>query len=133
MGIDALTRRRPSRAELRDRAEQEAVARRFLCIDCGKSTLGGEYYMVGDDLWAASGVAPNGGMLCLACLETRIRRPLTIADFTAILPSAECWERHVALRPSAANSQPPGLPEQLDLPLPVPVSDADAGITRRSC
>jgi hypothetical protein len=72
-----------------------------LCIDCGKTTLGGEYYMVSDDLWAASGIAPNGGMLCLACLERRIGRPLTIYDFTAILPSDECWQHHVDSRTSA--------------------------------
>jgi hypothetical protein len=71
---------------------------RFYCVDCGKNTLGGEYYAVSDDLWAASGVAPDGGMLCLACLETRIGRALTLDDFTAIVPSEECWERHVALR-----------------------------------
>jgi hypothetical protein len=27
---------------------------------------------VSDELWAASGMAPNGGMLCLACFEGRI-------------------------------------------------------------
>lgn len=91
-------KRRLSRAEQRWQAEEEAAKRRFLCVDCSKNTLGGEYYMVSDDLWAASGVAPNGGMLCLACLERRIGRPLMFDDFTATRPSRECWERHVASR-----------------------------------
>jgi hypothetical protein len=71
---------------------------KFRCIDCGKNTQGGEYYMVYNEIWAASGVAPHGGMLCLACLERRIGRPLTMGDFTSIVPSLECWERHIAQR-----------------------------------
>src|SRR5262245_51189028 len=52
---------------------------RFRCVDCGKDTRNsGEYYRVDDDVWAASGLEPNGGMLCLACLEWRIKRPLTL-------------------------------------------------------
>jgi hypothetical protein len=76
----------------------------FRCIDCGKNTHAGEYYMVHDEIWAASGVAPHGGMLCLACLERRIERPLTMGDFAAVVPSRECWAHHVALRdrPDAA-------------------------------
>jgi hypothetical protein len=38
-------------------------ARSFLCVDCGKDTStrgAGEYYMVGDELWKAAGMAPNG-------------------------------------------------------------------------
>jgi hypothetical protein len=72
---------------------------KFLCVDCGKNTRGGEYYSVHDELWAASGLGPNDGMLCLACLEKRIGRPLTIADFVwTCLPSLEVWQRHVAPR-----------------------------------
>ena len=41
------------------------IDRKFRCVDCDKSVLGGEYYMVADELWAASGMEPNGGMLCL--------------------------------------------------------------------
>ena len=72
---------------------------RFLCIGCGKDTMGGEYYMVSDELWAASG----GGnwMLCLACLERRIGRELTLADFTAIAPEFEIWELHKLRRAKA--------------------------------
>lgn len=72
----------------------------FRCVDCGKDTGGevGEYYTVADDVWAASGIAPHGGMLCLACLERRIGRPLIEDDFEAIFPSAEAWERHLTAR-----------------------------------
>jgi len=87
----------------------------FRCVDCGKDTgESGEYYSVADTVWAASGLAPNGGMLCLACLERRIKRPLTPEDFTARCPTASAWERHVAARPGCAD---PGSPEQLEIPL----------------
>jgi hypothetical protein len=81
---------------------------RFRCVDCGKDTGGenGEYYMVRDDVWAASGLSPNGGMLCLACLERRIKRPLTDKDFTALWPAASAWQRHIAARVGCDPSQP---------------------------
>jgi hypothetical protein len=74
------------------------IDRKFRCVDCDKSVLGGEYYMVADELWAASGMAPNGGMLCLADLERRLGRLITFDDFTAIVPSAQVWAEHVAAR-----------------------------------
>jgi len=58
--------------EPRDRDPE--IDRIFRCIDCDKDTMGGEYYGVSDELWAAAGVAPNGGMLCLECLERRVGR-----------------------------------------------------------
>jgi hypothetical protein len=65
---------------------------RFCCVDCRECTLcGGEYYMVSDELWTASGIASHGGMLCLACLERRIGRRLTASDFTAVFPKS--WPR----------------------------------------
>jgi hypothetical protein len=67
-----------------DEISEEEFAKGFLCIDCGKDTIDDECYMVTDELWAASGVGPDGGMLCLACLERRTGRELTLADFTAI-------------------------------------------------
>jgi hypothetical protein len=70
----------------------------FRCVDCGKDTMGGEYYMVSDELWAAAGLAPHDGMLCLCDLERRIGRELCLTDFTAVLPSAECWNCHVTRR-----------------------------------
>jgi hypothetical protein len=72
---------------------------RFRCVDCEKDTSNsGEYYAVDDKVWAASGLAPNDGMLCLTCLEQRIGRELNVEDFTAMVPSLEAWERHFAER-----------------------------------
>ena len=73
------------------------ISLRFRCVDCGKDTHG-EYYMVADEVWAASGLAPDGGMLCLADLERRLGRLLTRHDFTALWPSLEAWLRHLAAR-----------------------------------
>jgi hypothetical protein len=69
----------------------------FRCVDCGEDK-NGEYYMVANEVWATSGLAPNGGMLCLACLERRIGRLLVSRDFTALWPSAAAWQRHLAAR-----------------------------------
>jgi hypothetical protein len=54
----------------------------FECVDCGVNTSDiEEYYMVTHSVWAASGMTPSGGMLCVGCLETRLGRPLAAADF----------------------------------------------------
>ena len=74
------------------------IDRTFRCVDCGKNTMGGEYFMVSDELWAATGMAPNGGMLCLADLERRRGRLITFDDFTAVVPSAQVWAEHVSAR-----------------------------------
>jgi hypothetical protein len=51
----------------------------FICLDCQTDTLfGGEYYMVHDNIW--NNVAGDG-MLCIGCLEVRLDRQLTKADF----------------------------------------------------
>jgi hypothetical protein len=41
-----------------------------------------EYYMVHDALWKLAGMEPDGGMLCIGCLETRLGRKLVRGDFT---------------------------------------------------
>jgi hypothetical protein len=55
------------------------------CFDCGTPTCpdgaAWEYYMVTNDLWAASGMQHTGGYLCVGCLEGRIGRQLTPEDF----------------------------------------------------
>jgi hypothetical protein len=64
------------------------------CADCDRPTLtyrpglgwaAGEceWYMVRDDVWRSAGMTLSGGCLCLECLERRIGRPLTGADFPA--------------------------------------------------
>lgn len=53
----------------------------FACQDCPQDTLGGDYYMVHNELWDR--VHPSGdGMLCLPCLEKRVGRRLRLSDFT---------------------------------------------------
>lgn len=55
---------------------------RFICVDCSVDTCASEeYYMVHDPLWAGAGMDPHGGMLCIGCLEARLGRQLTPADF----------------------------------------------------
>jgi hypothetical protein len=38
--------------------------------------------MVRDELWAAAGMTPDGGCLCIECLEARLGRQLDRSDFT---------------------------------------------------
>jgi hypothetical protein len=62
------------------------------CADCGMDTtpctgkrgcrhIGKwEHYMVHHELWAQAGMTT--GLLCIGCLERRLGRTLTAADFT---------------------------------------------------
>lgn len=68
-------------------APQRAVRRRRAptspCADCGRCTDKlGEFYMVRDDVWLAAGMTPDGGLLCIGCLEDRLGRSLCADDFT---------------------------------------------------
>lgn len=63
------------------------MARDFDCLDCGQDTgeFGlNEYYAVHNDVWAQTGLGPEDGLLCIGCLEQRIERQLTAADFPAV-------------------------------------------------
>jgi hypothetical protein len=53
----------------------------FLCKDCGFDThKGNEYYMVQNAVWRE---AKGGrGLLCIQCLEKRLKRRLKPKDFT---------------------------------------------------
>lgn len=54
---------------------------RWLCLDCALDTLeSGDYYMVTEGLWQQAQQNLEG-MLCLDCLQERIRRPLEGNDF----------------------------------------------------
>ena len=81
----------------------------WLCIDCGTNTSPGmstraeleaalavdendegveqsitansEVYTVRDRVWAAAGMEPYGGCLCIGCLEKRLGRVLKPKDF----------------------------------------------------
>ena len=66
------------------------IGGRFRCVDCQTCTLcTGQYYMVKNEVWAAAGLGPVDGMLCLDCLGQRIGREVAYDDFTEIVPS--CW------------------------------------------
>lgn len=49
------------------------------CADCATNTFIGNYYMVTKDIWTAYGAGE--GLLCIACLQARMGRNLTLADF----------------------------------------------------
>jgi hypothetical protein len=53
-------------------------------MDCGKDTdASQEYYMLRNPLWRQVVERPHRkGMLCLDCVELRLRRPLNADDFT---------------------------------------------------
>jgi hypothetical protein len=53
----------------------------FKCLDCGINTGDiGEYYSVEDDVWLLAN-PQHHGMLCIGCIEERLGRVLTPADF----------------------------------------------------
>ena len=59
-------------------------AQNWLCMDCGKNTseASSDYYMLRNRLWRM--LVPRSqrhGMLCLACVERRLGRPLRTGDF----------------------------------------------------
>jgi hypothetical protein len=56
-----------------------------VCHDCGADTLEtGEDYILRDPVWAATGLEPDGGMLCVDCVETRLGRRLQPEDFSDV-------------------------------------------------
>lgn len=61
---------------------EDNIDRGFHCVDCDVLTASSgcsEYYMVQHELWSVYGV--RYGMLCIGCLERRMGRELTSADF----------------------------------------------------
>ena len=54
----------------------------FDCAACSANTLHlDEYYMVHKELWLTAW-PEDRGMLCIGCLESKLGRTLTAADFT---------------------------------------------------
>jgi hypothetical protein len=58
-----------------------------LCCDCGANTAPAEnrrgrweHFIVHDDVWAAAGMAHDGGYLCVGCIEARLGRVLRADD-----------------------------------------------------
>jgi hypothetical protein len=102
----------------------KALPESWCCIDCGVNTAPGvlnrtefeqafraraltsqklievhfsdwsEVYMVRDAVWAAAGILPFGGCLCIGCLERRLGRRLTPKDFM--------WKHAFASLPGSA-------------------------------
>jgi hypothetical protein len=62
--------------------------RHFQCLDCSQYT-DREYYMVHNHLWLRVNPADDG-MLCIGCLEARLGRTLTRADFTGAPVNNPC-------------------------------------------
>ena len=94
----------PSWCEHEPIGHDAEIDMRCRCVDCGEDKEG-EYYMVADEVWAASGLGKNDGMLCLGCLERRIGRELVPEDFTALWPSDAAWQRHLAARTGCESEQ----------------------------
>jgi hypothetical protein len=55
---------------------------RFFCLDCQIDVVEEEHYcMLRRPVWRQTGLGPYDGVLCLDCIERRIGRRLTLADF----------------------------------------------------
>lgn len=69
------------------RKQIEFVSQRQMatCHDCGKPVLYREHWITRPEVWAESGMKPNGGCLHQACLEERLGRKLVEADFLVIV------------------------------------------------
>lgn len=97
-----------------------------LCADCGNDTTPSkrghrnagrhEWYMVHDDVWVSAGMErpseSGGGFLCIGCLEERLGRTLTPADFidgSSIHPwdTPRLKSRKTGLATHIADSPPP--------------------------
>ncbi|CAJ2960188.1 hypothetical protein [Burkholderia pseudomallei] len=70
------------------------------CADCG-CLHPGEYW-VHPRVWSGSGMAVDGGKLCLVCLEARLQRRLTVADFPADAAINRCVLWDFSEQPAAA-------------------------------
>ena len=69
----------------------------FDCVDCGLNTLDkNEYYMVHDAIWDIFGA--QDGMLCVGCLERRLKRKLKSSDFTDCLLITKDKPRSIRFR-----------------------------------
>jgi len=57
------------------------------CIDCSRKSMAG--FMVTDEVWHEAGFHGfNDGVICLECIQKRLKRPLTIPDIHDCLLSA---------------------------------------------
>jgi hypothetical protein len=67
------------------------------CRDCRLHVgVANEWYMVHDEVWP---LEPEGGLLCIGCLEARIGRSLVSSDFTDCPANTEpTYRRSLRLR-----------------------------------
>jgi hypothetical protein len=84
------------------------------CADCGIELMPNapfgirdwHRYMVHDHVWAAAGMTPLGGWLCIGCIEDRLRWPLAAADFPPLplndLDADKDFDRLAELKRQAA-------------------------------
>lgn len=79
---------------------EDAYHRRMTaCVDCGTPTMPAtppgsrdwQRYMVHDEVWADAGMDPDGGWLCIACLESRLGRRLQPADLADVPLNHPLW------------------------------------------
>jgi hypothetical protein len=94
----------------------------FACIDCDECTAHiREYYMVLDAVWKLAGMWDIPGMLCIGCLEARIRRELAPEDFTEcplndeFVGKSERLQRRLLGRDESAWVCPSGIPDFVPL------------------
>lgn len=81
------------------------------CFDCGKPTCPDDYYMVTLFAWTQAGMTPttceSNEFLCIACLEKRLGRQLTRADFVDVplnvLTARSGTLLHARLEPDGTN------------------------------
>jgi hypothetical protein len=94
----------------RGRGRMTADDRIGICLDCKRNCYDlGDYYMVHDAVWAASG--GGEGQLCIDCLEGRIGRRLTFYDFrlTEGIANRRRWGEHDRMLPDAWRDNRQGL------------------------
>jgi hypothetical protein len=66
------------------------ITLRTCCRDCARDTTKiGHFYMVWDHVWAASGLGPEDGELCLDCLQRRLGRELALGDFKSTTATSD--------------------------------------------
>lgn len=95
------------------------LRKRTRCLDCGLDvTASGDYCMLLDRVWAATGLGPDDGVLCLADIERRLGRRLRREDFVPTSDeNRDAWGWRERMYPSG---WPGTEPEQLTLPLALP-------------
>jgi hypothetical protein len=79
------------------------LAARAHCHDCGIDIVAvGHWCMVEDAVWAATGLGKEDGVLCLQCIETRLRRALVYEDFRPTdKGNRDFWRGHDRMLPRA--------------------------------